>query len=94
MKLHSCLGGIDVKSNRELSKNCEITSLVPENYLVYPLIPYKNKIPHPCVEVGDKIKIGQQIARASDGTLGLYSSVSGKVSVIEDRKGFDLNIYK
>ena len=44
--------------------------------------------------MGDKIKIGQQIARASDGTLGLYSSVSGKVSVIEDRKGFDLNIYK
>ncbi len=93
MKLHSYLGGIALRPYKEQSKNCEIISIVPEDDMVYPLIPCEGKCPLAYVKAGDKVKIGQQIAGASDGTLGIYSSVSGIVKAVAKKKNYDMKIY-
>lgn len=94
MKFHSWLGGVVLKAENELSKNHEIESLLPKNDMVFPLMPYSDKIPEAKVRVGEKVKIGQLIAQADDGTMGVYSTVSGQVKNIEKRRCADCKIYE
>jgi len=92
MKFHSWLGGVTLKSKNEITKKSEIESLVPKKEMVYSLIPYMGKKPQAVVKVGDYVKLGQQIAVCRDGTMGVYSSVSGKIKAIEKRLCSD-NLY-
>lgn len=76
-----------------MTKDNEIQSLVPKKEMIYSLIPYNDKEPKPVVKVGEYVKLGQQIAIYKDGTMGVYSSVSGNVKAIEKRLCSDNKFY-
>lgn len=80
-------GGIHPFDGKELSKDIPIKAVLPKSDLVYPLSQHIGAPAVPCVAVGDKVLVGTKIAEAQSFVSSpIYSSVSGKVKAIEERR--------
>lgn len=81
-------GGIHPYDGKELSRDCAVQTLFPENgEMVFPLVQHIGRPSIPIVNIGDRVRTGQLIAVA-EGELSanLHSSVSGRVVAIEPRR--------
>ncbi len=80
-------GGIHPYDGKDLSKAIPIKEIAPVSNLVYPLSQHIGAPAKPIVSVGDRVLAGQRIAEA-DGFVSahIYSSVSGTVKAIEERR--------
>lgn len=81
------IGGIHPYDGKDMSKDFPIKAVYPKSDLVYPLSQHIGAPAKPVVAVGDKVLAGQLIAEA-DGFVSspIYSSVSGTVKAIEERR--------
>ena len=79
-------GGVHPDDGKSLSKNKEITELLPKGDLVYPLSQHIGAPAKSIVGRGDHVLRGQKIAEAGGFVSApIYASVSGKVKAIETR---------
>lgn len=79
-------GGVHPDDGKNLSKNKEVTELLPKGELVYPLSQHIGAPAKPVVGRGDHVLRGQKIAEAGGFVSApIYASVSGKVKAIEAR---------
>lgn len=79
-------GGVHPDDGKNLSKNKEVTELLPKGELVYPLSQHIGAPAKPVVGRGDRVLRGQKIAEAGGFVSApIYASVSGKVKAIEAR---------
>lgn len=86
MSLFSFKGGIHMYDGKELSKDKAVATYKPTGPCVFSLQQHIGKPAIPLVEVGEYVLAGQKIAEADgDFSASVFSSVSGKVSLIEDR---------
>ncbi|MBQ8797967.1 MAG: electron transport complex subunit RsxC [Lachnospiraceae bacterium] len=78
--------GIQMYDGKDLSKNKEISTVVPKGEAVYPLAQHIGLPARPVVEVGDAVSVGQRLAEAA-GVVSAHviSGVSGTVKAIEER---------
>ncbi|MCR5686687.1 MAG: electron transport complex subunit RsxC [Lachnospiraceae bacterium] len=81
-------GGIHTFEGKDLTKDKKIIDLLPSSpELVYPLSQHIGAPAKPVVSVGDRVLRGQKIAEANGFvSANVYSSVSGTVKAIEDRR--------
>ena len=86
MKIRSFLGGIHPNANKTLTRDKEIVSIAGSKIHVFPLSKHIGAPSVPEVAVGERVLVGQLIAKAG-GFVGenIHSSVSGKVKAIEAR---------
>ena len=79
-------GGIQLSSEKELTKDASFINLFPEGELVFPLSQHIGEPAIPVVKEGDFVRMGQVIARA-DGRLSapIHAPVSGQITAVEDR---------
>ncbi len=74
-----------INGHKELSEHADIITLVPEKVAI-PLYFGAETDPQIFVQAGDEVKVGTKIAEFSSRfVVPIYSSVSGRVEVIEDR---------
>lgn len=92
MKLGECMKKVPFKSGvhpyegKELSKECKIEIIEPNETLVFPLSQHIGAPASPVVKAGDRVLVGMKIADASSFISSpVYSSVSGVVKTIENR---------
>ena len=79
-------GGVFLNEKKELTKNRPIRTIMSKDILVFPLSQHIGKPAECIVKVGDKVNVGQIIAKAADGvSASVVSSVSGEVKSIEKR---------
>ena len=79
-------GGAHPYDGKELSMNCPIEDLKPQGELVFPLSMHIGAPAEPVVAVGDRVLMGQLIAKkAGFISANIHSSVSGTVKKIEPR---------
>lgn len=92
MKKHTFRGGVipmkkekDTHEGKIFTQEQAVRAFIPER-VVIPMQMHVGAPSEPCVQVGDRVKLGQCIARGK-GPLGLpiHASVSGEVSFIEPR---------
>ena len=78
--------GVHPDEKKELAKDKPIKEIKAGKILAFPLQQHIGAKAKPIVNVGDEVKMGQIIAEA-DGVISanILSSVSGKVTAIEDR---------
>ena len=88
MGLKTFAGGVHPFEGKELSKDKEITSMLPKSpQMVYPLSQHIGAPANPVVKAGDTVKKGQMIAEAGGFVSSpIFSSVSGTVKKIEPRR--------
>lgn len=80
-------GGIHPYDGKDLTKDKKIIDLLPSAELVYPLSQHIGAPASPIVNVGDRVLVGQKIAEANGFVSSpIYSSVSGTVTAIEQRR--------
>ena len=81
-------GGIHTYDGKDLTKDKKIIDLLPSDpELVYPLSQHIGAPATPVVAVGDRVLRGQLIAAANGFvSANIYSSVSGTVKAVEDRR--------
>lgn len=80
-------GGIHPYDGKDMSKDIPIKNILPKGDLVYPLSQHIGAPAVPCVEKGDHVLQGQLIATAQGFVSSpIYSSVSGTVKAIEERR--------
>ena len=80
-------GGIHPFDGKDLSKSIPIKEIEPKSDLVYPLSQHIGAPAKPVVSVGDRVLAGQRIAEAEGFVSAhIYSSVSGTVKSIEERR--------
>ncbi len=80
-------GGIHPYDGKDMSKDIPIKSVYPKSDLVYPLSQHIGAPAVPIVEKGDRVLQGQMIATAQGFVSSpVYSSVSGTVKAIEERR--------
>ena len=81
-------GGIHTYEGKELTKDKKIIDLLPSSSeMVYPLSQHIGAPAVPIVSVGDRVLRGMKIAEAGGFVSAhVYSSVSGTVKAIEDRR--------
>ena len=78
-------GGIHPKSHKDAS-HMQITTLLPPEELVIPVIQHIGTPAIPCVKVGDTVLMGEKIAEAQGFvSANIHSPVSGVVKSIEKR---------
>ena len=76
-------GGVNLREDKERTKDLPIQEVLPGKYLVFPLLHHEKALVIP----GEYVLAGQMIARAEDDSLSrIHSSVSGIVRGIEGRK--------
>ena len=76
-------GGVNLREDKERTKDLPIQEVLPGKYLVFPLLHHEKALVIP----GEYVLAGQMIARAEDESLSrIHSSVSGIVRGIEERK--------
>lgn len=81
------IGGIHPFDGKDLSKDIPIKNVNPKSDLVYPLSQHIGAPAKPVVSVGDKVLVGTLIAEANGFVSSpIYSSVSGTVKAIEERR--------
>lgn len=79
-------GGVHPFDGKELTQDKEMITLLPKGDLVYPMSQHIGAPAVPCVEVGERVLMGQIIARASGFVSSpIACSVSGTVKSIEKR---------
>lgn len=79
-------GGAHPYDGKELSCNSPIEELKPQGELVFPLAQHIGAMAEPVVAVGDRVLMGQLIAKkAGFISANIHSSVSGTVKKIEPR---------
>jgi len=80
-------GGIHPNDGKAATENKPIVNLSAPAELVYPMVQHIGAPCEPCVEVGDKVTVGQKIGD-SDAFVSspVHSSVSGTVKAIETRR--------
>ena len=87
MGLKTFVGGVHPYDGKELSKDVAIKEVLPKGYMVYPVSQHIGAPANPIVAVGDNVLKGQMIAEAGGFVSSpIYSSVSGKVKAIENRR--------
>ena len=81
-------GGIHTYDGKDLTKDKKIIDLLPSSSeLVFPLSQHIGAPAVPVVAAGDRVLRGQLIAQANGFvSANIYSSVSGTVKAIEDRR--------
>ena len=84
--MHTFKHGVHPDEKKELAKDKPIRVIKAGKVLVYPLQQHIGAKAKPTVKVGDTVRVGQIIGEA-DGVISanVLSSVSGKVTAIEDR---------
>ncbi len=85
-KIYTFAGGIHLDDCKENTCRNEIIDITAPKTMVFPLSQHIGAPAVPCVEVGDRVLLGQKIANA-DGfvSANVHSSVSGTVAAIEPR---------
>lgn len=85
-EIYTFSGGIHPKDMKTETESKAVVEISAPDELVFPLSQHIGAPAIPCVEVGDKVLIGQKIAQA-DGfvSANIHSSVSGTVKAIEPR---------
>lgn len=79
-------GGAHPYDGKELSKDCTIEDLKPGAELVFPLGQHIGAPAEPIVNIGDRVLMGQLIAKKNGFiSANIHSSVSGTVKKIEPR---------
>ncbi len=79
-------GGIHPNDMKDQTCDKPIIDLQPPKTLVFPLQQHIGAMATPCVEVGDRVLMGQKIAAANGNvSANIHSSVSGTVKAIEPR---------
>lgn len=87
MSILTFKGGIHPKDGKALSKAKPIKTLTPKGEIVIPLSQHIGAPATPCVEVGDRVLVGQKIGEAAGFiSANIHSSVSGTVKKIEPRQ--------
>lgn len=87
MGLLTFKGGIHPYDGKELSKDKPIKAVYPKGDVVYPLSQHIGAPASPIVSIGDKVLMGQMIAKAEGFVSApIYASVSGTVKAIEARR--------
>ena len=86
MGLFTFKGGVHPYDGKDLSKDKAITPYLPKGELVYPLGQHIGVPAVPVVKKGDRVLVGQLIAKAGGFvSANIHSSVSGTVKIIEPR---------
>ena len=86
MSILTFKGGIHPKDGKAMSKSKAIKPLMPKGEIVIPLGQHIGAPAVPCVEVGDRVLVGQKIGEAAGFvSANIHSSVSGTVKKIEPR---------
>ena len=86
MSILTFKGGIHPKDGKAMSKAKAIKALTPTGEIVIPLSQHIGAPATPCVEVGDRVLVGQKIGEAAGFiSANVHSSVSGTVKKIEPR---------
>ena len=86
MSILTFKGGIHPKDGKAMSKAKAIKTLTPKGEIVIPLSQHIGAPATPCVEVGDRVLVGQKIGEAAGFiSANIHSSVSGTVKKIEPR---------
>lgn len=86
MSILTFKGGIHPKDGKAMSKAKAIKTLTPKGNIVIPLSQHIGAPATPCVEVGDRVLVGQKIGEAAGFiSANVHSSVAGTVKKIEPR---------
>ena len=86
MGLLTFSGGIHPYDGKDLSKDKEIRDYLPKGDAVYPLSQHIGAPAAPLVKKGDRVLVGQKIAKAEGFvSANIHSGVSGTVKTIEPR---------
>lgn len=86
MARYTFSGGIHPYDGKNLTKDFNVKKYVPKGDLVFPLQQHVGTPAVPVVNKGDKVAVGQLIAKASGSlSANIHSSISGTVKGIEDR---------
>lgn len=84
--LHSIFGGIYLEARKESTRRKSIAALETEPpQVVIPLFMHAGGPCVPTVSVGDRVEVGQPIARPSGLGAVIHASVSGWVEAVESR---------
>ena len=79
-------GGIHPDDMKEATRKKPIIDLSPSEEMIYPLSQHIGAPANPCVQVGDRVLMGQKIAEANGFvSANVHASVSGTVTAIEPR---------
>ncbi len=82
-KPYRLFGGVRVAHNKNTSQSQTVTLPVPDE-VILPMSQHIGKPCSPCVNVGDKVYVGQKIAEATSFVASpIHSSVSGTVKKID-----------
>ncbi len=85
-KVYTFKGGIHPDDSKEATCKKPIIDLTPSEEMVFPLQQHIGAPAVPCVQVGDRVLMGQKIAEAGGFVSAhIHSSVSGEVVAIEPR---------
>ena len=75
-------GGVDLRENKERTRDLPIQEVLPGKTLLFPMRHEENALVIP----GESVLAGQLLARSEDESMSrIHSSVSGIVKGIEDR---------
>ncbi|MBQ8412504.1 MAG: electron transporter RnfC, partial [Lachnospiraceae bacterium] len=79
-------GGIHPYEGKELTMDKEVKEYLPKGDMVYPLSQHIGAPAEPVVKKGDRVLVGQLIAKAGGFvSANIHSAVSGTVKTIEMR---------
>lgn len=80
-------GGIHPYDGKDISKDRPIVNYLPKGEMVYPLSQHIGAPAEPVVEIGERVLVGQLIAKENGFVSApIYSSVSGTVKAIGPRR--------
>lgn len=80
-------GGIHPYDGKDISKDKPIVDYLPKGEMVYPLSQHIGAPAEPVVEIGERVLVGQLIAKENGFVSApIYSSVSGTVKAIGPRR--------
>ncbi len=83
---HSFFGGVHPAGQKESTRRKPIARLDPQpQRVIIPLCTGSLGGAEPLVRPGDPVKVGQPLARGTDGGVGVHASVSGRVAALEVR---------
>ncbi|MCQ2543680.1 MAG: electron transport complex subunit RsxC [Lachnospiraceae bacterium] len=87
MVLFTFRGGIHPYDGKDISKDRPIVNYLPKGEMVYPLSQHIGAPAEPVVEIGERVLVGQLIAKENGFVSApIYSSVSGTVKAIGPRR--------
>lgn len=83
-------GGVNLRENKERTKDLPIQEILPGKYVVFPMMHHEKELVIP----GEYVLAGQLLARADDDSMSrIHSSVSGIVKTIEERMTIQGELY-